>query len=79
MRVQVDFPPNMCSMDIGGRKLDILQYHFHSPSEHAFEGVHAAMEAHLVHRKRPPVEVLWMTDADACAYPSVRHLGMGFR
>ncbi|KAK9824571.1 hypothetical protein WJX72_011406 [[Myrmecia] bisecta] len=35
---------------IGTRRLQLLQFHFHSPSEHAFSGQHTSMEAHLVHR-----------------------------
>jgi carbonic anhydrase len=35
---------------LGDRRLELLQFHFHSPSEHAFDGARAAMEAHLVHR-----------------------------
>ena len=35
---------------LGERKLELLQFHFHTPSEHALEGSRLAMEAHLVHR-----------------------------
>ena len=35
---------------LGDRKLELLQFHFHTPSEHALEGSRLAMEAHLVHR-----------------------------
>jgi carbonic anhydrase len=38
------------SVTWGGRQLQLLQYHFHTPSEHAVGGARAAMEAHLVHR-----------------------------
>lgn len=31
---------------------DLLQFHFHSPSEHAFDERRTEMEAHLVHRRR---------------------------
>jgi carbonic anhydrase len=32
-----------------GGKWQLTQFHFHTPSENAFDGRHAAMEAHLVH------------------------------
>ena len=28
----------------------LLQVHYHAPSEHTFNGVHTLMEAHLVHK-----------------------------
>lgn len=31
---------------------DLVQFHFHTPSEHAFNGVRDDMEVHLVHRRR---------------------------
>lgn len=35
---------------IDGRRYDLLQFHFHTPSEHQVNGISYAMEAHLVHR-----------------------------
>ncbi|MDH5258901.1 MAG: carbonic anhydrase family protein [Gammaproteobacteria bacterium] len=35
---------------IGGKKYNLLQFHFHSPSEHQIHGKHADMVAHLVHK-----------------------------
>lgn len=43
-------PGNTCNID--GRDLDLVQWHFHSPSEHAFDGARKAMEVHLVHKDR---------------------------
>lgn len=34
---------------LGGRRYDLLQTHFHTPSEHTVDGWHAPMEQHLVH------------------------------
>lgn len=48
--MQVNFPPGNNRIQIAGRQLDLLQYHFHAPSEHSFNGIRTAMEAHLVHR-----------------------------
>jgi carbonic anhydrase len=36
----------------GGAQLELLQFHFHTPSEHAFDGERAAMEVHLVHKNK---------------------------
>ncbi|RMF38358.1 MAG: hypothetical protein D6754_07685 [Alphaproteobacteria bacterium] len=35
---------------IDGRRYDLIQFHFHAPSEHTVDGNHLAMEAHFVHR-----------------------------
>ncbi|GJP31670.1 hypothetical protein CLOM_g14727 [Closterium sp. NIES-68] len=48
--MQVNFPDGSNSCVVGGRQLQLLQYHFHAPSEHSFNGVRSPMEAHLVHR-----------------------------
>eukprot|EP00195_Chlamydomonas_chlamydogama_P007086 CAMPEP_0202895064 /NCGR_PEP_ID=MMETSP1392-20130828/4344_1 /ASSEMBLY_ACC=CAM_ASM_000868 /TAXON_ID=225041 /ORGANISM="Chlamydomonas chlamydogama, Strain SAG 11-48b" /LENGTH=353 /DNA_ID=CAMNT_0049579953 /DNA_START=38 /DNA_END=1099 /DNA_ORIENTATION=- len=37
---------------INGQQYDLLQFHFHTPSEHALDGKRYAMEAHLVHRNK---------------------------
>ncbi|KAF6251940.1 alpha carbonic anhydrase [Scenedesmus sp. NREL 46B-D3] len=49
--IQVNFEPGN-SVSWGGAQLQLLQYHFHTPSEHAWGGQRRAMEAHLVHRER---------------------------
>ncbi len=36
--------------NIGGKRYDLLQFHFHSPSEHTIDGKTANMVAHLVHK-----------------------------
>lgn len=35
---------------VNGKPFDLVQFHFHTPSEHAINGRHAPMEAHLVHK-----------------------------
>jgi carbonic anhydrase len=35
----------------GGSAYEMLQYHFHHPSEHLVDGKPSAMEAHFVHQK----------------------------
>jgi carbonic anhydrase len=47
--VQVNYPEGS-TLSVGGETYDLLQYHFHSPSEHTLEGRHFAMEMHLVHK-----------------------------
>ncbi len=37
------------SLKIGKTKYDLKQFHFHTPSEHAFDGKRTAMEVHFVH------------------------------
>ncbi|KKO20101.1 MAG: carbonate dehydratase [Candidatus Brocadia sp.] len=38
------------SISIGHRTFELIQFHFHTPSEHLINGKSYAMEAHLVHR-----------------------------
>jgi len=37
-------------MEVGETKWQLVQYHFHTPSEHAIDGRRAPMEVHLVHQ-----------------------------
>lgn len=47
--IQVDYP-EADSLTVGGESFPLLQYHFHSPSEHTLGGRQFPMEMHLVHR-----------------------------
>ena len=38
------------SISIGHKKYELIQFHFHTPSEHVIHGKHYNMEAHLVHK-----------------------------
>jgi carbonic anhydrase len=38
------------TLQIGDAQFELLQYHFHSPSEHTVGGRHFPMEMHLVHK-----------------------------
>ena len=46
--IQVDYDEGSEAV-IDGVPRQLLQFHFHSPSEHTFDGEHAALEVHLVH------------------------------
>jgi carbonic anhydrase len=37
------------SLEYDGRRFDLVQFHFHTPSEHLLDGVTYPMEMHLVH------------------------------
>lgn len=47
--VQVNVEPGS-SIYLGDRRYDLLQFHFHSPSEHTVDGKAAPLEMHLVHK-----------------------------
>lgn len=47
--IQVNCDPGSKAL-IGRHSYDLLQYHFHHPSEHILEGKRFALELHLVHR-----------------------------
>ncbi len=40
------------SIRIDGEKYDLVQFHFHTPSEHTIEGSRYPMEMHLVHKNK---------------------------
>lgn len=47
--IQVNVPEGN-SIVLDGTTYDLLQFHFHTPSEHAIDGQTEAMELHLVHK-----------------------------
>ncbi|MGV3680074.1 MAG: carbonic anhydrase [Acidovorax sp.] len=47
--VQVNVPAGS-KLVVGGKTLELLQFHFHTPSEEAVGGKRAAMVAHFVHK-----------------------------
>ncbi|SHO46408.1 carbonic anhydrase [Desulfopila aestuarii] len=46
--IQVNFAPGS-SLEVEGRKYELKQIHFHSPSENVIDGKFYPMEGHLVH------------------------------
>lgn len=55
--VQVNHPAGS-TLTIDGESFALLQYHFHTPSEHTLDGVRHPMELHLVHRGDSGLAVL---------------------
>jgi len=49
--IQVNYAPGSYA-ELGGKRYELAQFHFHSPSEHTVNGKHAEMEVHLVHRDK---------------------------
>lgn len=47
--VQVNVPAGS-TLTVGDQTLELVQFHFHTPSEEAVAGKHAAMVAHFVHK-----------------------------
>ena len=47
--VQVNYDDDGSFINIEGVRYDLVQFHFHIPSEHTFNGQFSAMEMHLVH------------------------------
>lgn len=48
--IRANVSPGAGSLTIGGQTYSLLQFHFHSDSEHTINGVSSPMELHLVHR-----------------------------
>lgn len=38
------------SIDLGDVRYELVQFHFHAPSEHTIDGEHAPLEVHFVHK-----------------------------
>lgn len=41
--------PGAASLHFGASRYELLQFHFHAPSEHTIDGEHAEVELHFVH------------------------------
>jgi carbonic anhydrase len=63
------------SIDIDNWPYDLVQFHFHSPSEHTIAGEHYPLEVHLVHKdakgKLAVIGVLYDVGADSKALAGV--------
>ena len=49
--IQVNYPPGS-TVSINDQEYELLQFHFHTPSEHTMSGKASALELHLVHRNK---------------------------
>jgi carbonic anhydrase len=49
--VRADVPEGAAGIVLRGTRWDLLQFHWHTPSEHEVEGRHTPMEMHLVHSR----------------------------
>lgn len=47
--IQVNYDEGS-TLQVGDAHFELLQYHFHAPSEHTVDGKHFPMEMHLVHK-----------------------------
>jgi len=47
--IQVNYAPGSF-IDVGGHRYELVQFHFHKPSEESIDGKRYAMVAHLVHK-----------------------------
>jgi carbonic anhydrase len=72
--VQVTVPPGS-SITVGDHRYDLLQFHFHTPSEEAISGQRTPLVAHLVHKdaegKLAVVAVLFEVGAESAALEPV--------
>lgn len=48
--IQANVPDGGGTLELGGVMFNLLQFHFHTPSEHTINGEHAPIEMHLVHK-----------------------------
>jgi carbonic anhydrase len=49
--VRADVPPGAARLFVKGTRWDLVQFHWHTPSEHRVEGGRTPMEMHLVHSR----------------------------
>lgn len=55
---QINFPEGGAYVTLDGDRFNLLQVHFHSPSEETFDGVAPALDAHLVHQNPDTKQLL---------------------
>lgn len=55
---QLNFPEGEAYVTLDGEKFELLQIHFHAPSEETFDGVAPALDSHLVHQNPETKQLL---------------------
>lgn len=69
--VQVNYEKGS-TVNINGQEYELLQFHFHTPSEHTLSGRAAAMELHFVHRNEEgKLAVVGVMMEKGKAHPSI--------
>jgi carbonic anhydrase len=53
--IRANLPEGAGILKVGGTKYNLLQFHWHTPSEHELNGERFSMEMHLVHQKLAPM------------------------
>jgi hypothetical protein len=66
--IQVNVAPGS-SIDVGDAHYELLQFHFHKPSEEKIQGKAHAMVAHLVHKSRRRASSRWSPCCSTRARP----------
>jgi carbonic anhydrase len=49
--VRADVPPGAALLDLSGERWELVQFHWHTPSEHRVKGRATPLEMHLVHHR----------------------------
>jgi carbonic anhydrase len=77
--IQVNLPAGS-TLTRGDRTCELLQFHFHHPSEHLVEGRRSAMEAHFVHQSadHKALGVLAVFLVSGAANPAFARLAAAF-
>jgi carbonic anhydrase len=72
--VQVNYNPGS-TVKINGDEYELLQFHFHTPSEHTISGKASALELHLVHRnEKGQLAVVGVMMAKGAANPLIEQI-----
>ena len=76
-KVQVNFPEGF-GMNSGGKEFNLVQVHFHTPSEHAISGKRYPLVAHFVHATdEGELGVLGVMFQEGAANPALAAIGAG--
>lgn len=72
--LQVNYAPGS-TMRVNGETYNLLQFHFHTPSEHTIRGVQSPMEVHFVHVNNDGVlAVIGVMIKEGAEHPALREI-----